>query len=138
MTGVPFFSLQRLHSELRPDLDNAIARVLDRGNVILGEELLSFECEFAAYCGATHAIGVGNGLDALALILRGLDVSSGSEVIVPGHTFIATWLAVSQVGATIVPVDIDSRIQYRSCCGGRCNNAADAGHHCRSSVRTAC
>ena len=107
MGGVPFFSLQRLNCELRPKLINAAARVIDRGNVILGEELERFESEFAAYCEVLHAIGVGNGLDAMTLILRGLDAGRGSEVIVPGHTFVATWLAVSQTGATIVPVDID-------------------------------
>jgi dTDP-3-amino-3,4,6-trideoxy-alpha-D-glucose transaminase len=107
MTGIPFFSLQRLNRELRPDLINAATRVIDRGNMILGEELERFESEFAAYCGASHAVGVGNGLDAMTLILRGLNVGRGSEVIVPGHTFLATWLAVSQTGATIVPVDID-------------------------------
>ncbi len=75
--------------------------------MILGEALERFEAEFAKYCGVSHAVGVGNGLDAMTLILRGLDIGKGSEVIVPGHTFVATWLAVSQTGATIVPVDID-------------------------------
>lgn len=84
-----------------------MARVVTRGNMILGEELERFEADFANYCGAAHAVGVGNGLDALTLILRSLDIGYGSEVIVPGHTFIATWLAVSQTGAAIVPVDID-------------------------------
>ena len=107
MTGVPFFTMQRLNRELRSNLITAAARVIDRGNLILGEELERFESEFAAYCGVSHAIGVGNGLDALTLILRGLNAGRGSEVIVPGHTFIATWLAVTQTGATIVPVDID-------------------------------
>ncbi|MDT7950950.1 MAG: DegT/DnrJ/EryC1/StrS family aminotransferase [Acetobacteraceae bacterium] len=107
MPGVPFFSMQRINRELRPDLMGAAGRVIDRGNVILGEELERFEAEFAAYCGAAYAIGVGNGLDAMTLILRGLGVGPGDDVIVPGHTFIATWLAVSQAGANIVPVDID-------------------------------
>jgi dTDP-4-amino-4,6-dideoxygalactose transaminase/2-polyprenyl-3-methyl-5-hydroxy-6-metoxy-1,4-benzoquinol methylase len=96
-----------LNSELRPNLIDAAAHVIDQGNVILGEALERFESEFAAYCGVSHAVGVGNGLDAMTLILRGLDIGRGSEVIVPGHTFVATWLAVSQTGATIVPVDID-------------------------------
>ena len=107
MTGVPFFSLQRLHAELRPQLDRDIARVLDGGAFVLGHESERFESDFANYCGVNHAVGVGNGLDALVLILRGLGIGRGDEVIVPGHTFIATWLAVSQVGATIVPVDVD-------------------------------
>jgi len=104
---VPFFSLERLNRELRASLDEIMARVMLRGNMILGEELERFEADFAAYCGAEHAVGVGNGLDAMTLILRSLDIGCGSEVIVPGHTFIATWLAVSQTGATIVPVDIN-------------------------------
>jgi dTDP-3-amino-3,4,6-trideoxy-alpha-D-glucose transaminase len=107
VSGVPFYSLQRQHAELRAELDSATARVIDSGRMILGRELEQFETAFAAYCGVRHAIGVGNGLDALTLILRALGVGPGSEVIVPGHTFIATWLAAEQVGATIVPVDID-------------------------------
>lgn len=107
MSIVEFFSLQRQHAEIRSQLDTATARVLESGRFILGAELDRFESGFAFYCGVKHAIGVGNGLEALALILRALDVGPGHEVIVPGHTFIATWLAVRQVGAIEVPVDID-------------------------------
>jgi dTDP-3-amino-3,4,6-trideoxy-alpha-D-glucose transaminase len=75
----------------------------------MGDELERFESEFAAYCGAGHSVGVGSGLDALVLILRALGVGPGDEVIVPAHTFIATWLAVSQVGGRPVPVESDER-----------------------------
>ena len=72
----------------------------------MGPELEAFESEFASYCKATHCVGVGNGLDALVLSLRALDIGPGDEVIVPANTFIATALAVSQVGARVVLVDV--------------------------------
>ena len=78
---------------------------MDSGWYILGPEVEAFEGEFAAYCGVDHCIGVANGLDALILILRALDIGKGDEVIVPGNTYIATWLAASHVGATPVPVE---------------------------------
>ena len=102
-----FFDLRRLHSQIRPELDEAIARVMDSGVFLLGEELAAFENEFAAYCGVRHCVGLGSGLDALHLALRALDIGPGDEVIVPGLTFIATWLAVSHCGATPVPVECD-------------------------------
>jgi dTDP-4-amino-4,6-dideoxygalactose transaminase len=74
----------------------------------MGEELRSFETEYADYCGAAHCVGVGNGLDALVLALRALGVGPGDEVIVPSNTYIATWLAASHVGATPVPVEPDA------------------------------
>ncbi|HRX00434.1 MAG TPA: DegT/DnrJ/EryC1/StrS family aminotransferase, partial [Cyclobacteriaceae bacterium] len=82
------------------------------GWYIQGEELEAFEREFAAYCGVSHCIGVGNGLDSLHLILRAMGIGSGDEVIVPAHTFIATWLAVSYTGARPVPVDIQDDDSY--------------------------
>ncbi len=105
-----FFDLGLDEPELRAALDAGYRRVMDRGWAILGPELAAFESEFAAYCGAEHAIGVGNGLDALVLALKAAEVGPGDEVIVPAHTFAATWLAVEAVGATLVPVesDIDS------------------------------
>jgi dTDP-4-amino-4,6-dideoxygalactose transaminase len=77
------------------------------GQFILGPEVTAFEEEFAAYCGTRHAIGVGSGLDALRVILLGYEVGRGDGVIVPSNTFIATWLAISQAGATPVPVEPD-------------------------------
>jgi dTDP-4-amino-4,6-dideoxygalactose transaminase len=107
--NVPFLDLRSAHAELRPQLDAAFARVTASGVFILGEEVEAFERAFAAYCGARHCIGVGNGLDALHLALRAVGVGEGDEVIVPSHTFIATWLAVTYSGATPVPVEPGQR-----------------------------
>lgn len=102
---VPFLDLHAAYLELKTDIDAAVARVLDSGWYILGPEVEAFEAEFAAYCEAEHAIGVANGLDALHLALLAIGIGSGDEVIVPSNTYIATWLAVSQCGATPVPVE---------------------------------
>jgi len=102
---VPFLDLRAAYLELKPEIDAAVARVLGSGWYIGGEEVESFEAEWAAYCEAKHAIGVANGLDALHLALRAMGVGQGDEVIVPSNTYIATWLAVSQCGATPVPVE---------------------------------
>ncbi len=104
---VPFLDLRAAYRELKPEIDAAVARVLDSGWYIGGEEVESFEVEWAAYCEAYHAVGVGNGLDALHLALKALGVGPGDEVIVPSNTYIATWLAVSHCGATPVPVEPD-------------------------------
>jgi dTDP-4-amino-4,6-dideoxygalactose transaminase len=82
---------------------------MESGRFITGEEVRAFEREFADYCGARHCVGVGNGLDALHLILRALGIGDGHEVIVPSNTYIATWLAVSFAGAVPVPVEPDPR-----------------------------
>lgn len=102
---VPFNDLRAGYLELKDEIDAAVHRVLDSGWYILGPEVEAFETEFAMYCEARHAIGVANGLDALHLALRAMDVGAGDEVIVPSNTYIATWLAVSQCGATPVPVE---------------------------------
>ncbi len=102
---IPFLDVRAGYDELRPDIDAAIARVLESGMYILGEEVAAFEREYAAYCGCKHAIGVANGLDALHLALRAMGVGPGDEVIVPSNTYIATWLAASQCGAIPVPVE---------------------------------
>ena len=104
---IPFLDLKAPHMELRTEIDAAIARVLDSGWYILGPEVEAFEAEFATYCEATHCVGLANGLDALHLALRAMDVGPGDEVIVPSNTYIATWLAVSQCGAVPVPVEPD-------------------------------
>jgi dTDP-4-amino-4,6-dideoxygalactose transaminase len=106
---VPFLELKPTYVELRAELDAAYHRVMDSGWYLLGRELEAFEAEFAAYCEASHCIAVGNGLDALHLVLRAYEIGAGDEVIVPTNTFIATWLAVSYAGATPVPVEPDSR-----------------------------
>jgi dTDP-3-amino-3,4,6-trideoxy-alpha-D-glucose transaminase len=106
---IPFLELKSGYLELEDELLHATRRVLSSGWYLLGSELKAFEREWAEYCGASHAVGVGNGLDALVLALRALDVGPGDEVIVPANTFIATWLAVSQVDATIVPIEPAAR-----------------------------
>lgn len=95
------------YTELKPELDAAVMEVLASGHYILGPKVEAFEAAFAAYCGARHCVAVANGLDALILSLRALNIGPGDEVIVPSNTFIATWLAVTQVGATLVPVEPD-------------------------------
>ena len=102
---IPFLDLKAPHVELRAEVDAAIARVLDSGWYVLGPEVDAFEAEYAAWCEARHAVSVANGLDALHLALLAMDVGPGDEVIVPSNTYIATWLAVSQCGATPVPVE---------------------------------
>lgn len=104
---IPFLDLRAAYLELKPEIDASIARVLESGWYILGPEVESFEAEWSEYCGANHAVGLANGLDALTLALRALDIGPGDEVIVPSNTYIATWLAVSAVGATPVPVEPD-------------------------------
>lgn len=104
---IPFLDLKSPYLELKAELDEAIARVVSSGWFILGPEVDAFEAEYAAYCGAAHCVSVANGLDALHLALRAMDVGPGDEVIVPSNTYIATWLAVSQCGATPVPVEPD-------------------------------
>ncbi|HLP98570.1 MAG TPA: DegT/DnrJ/EryC1/StrS family aminotransferase [Sideroxyarcus sp.] len=102
---VPFLDLAAGHAQLGADIDLAIQRVVRSSHFVLGEEVEQFEREFSAYTEAAHCIGLGNGLDALHLALRAMGVGPDDEVIVPAHTFIATWLAVSHCGATPVPVE---------------------------------
>jgi len=104
---VPFLSLKPIHDEAGAALDEACRRVMRSGWYILGPEVESFEERFASYCGTKHCVGVGNGLDAMMLVLRAWGVGEGHEVIVPSNTYIATWLAVSHVGARPVPVEPD-------------------------------
>lgn len=102
---IPFLDLGAAYRELKHEIDGAVARVLDSGWYILGPEVDAFEAEWANYCQARHAVGVANGLDALILALRAVDAGHGDEVIVPSNTYIATWLAITAVGATPVPVE---------------------------------
>jgi len=104
---IPFLDLKAAQQELIAELEQGFDRVLNSGWYILGPEVEAFEKEYAAYCEAEHCVGVANGLDALHLALLALDVGLGDEVIVPSNTYIATWLAVSQCGATPVPVEPD-------------------------------
>ncbi len=104
---VPFLDLSAATGELGTEIDIAALRVIASGWYIQGPEVEAFERAYAAYTQAAHCVGVGNGLDALHLALRAMDVGPGDEVIVASNTYIATWLAVSQVGATPVPVEPD-------------------------------
>lgn len=106
---IPFLDLKAPHVELRQQLQSAFDRVIDSGWYILGNEVKEFEREFAEYCEVKYCIGVGNGLEALHLILRAYGIGEGDEVIVPSNTYIATWLAVSYAGATPIPVEPDER-----------------------------
>ena len=104
---VPFLDLGSLHQSIRAPLNEAYDRVMNSGCFVMGHELEAFESEFAAYSEVAHCIGVGNGLEALHLLLRAYGIGLDDEVIVPSNTFIATWLAVTQSGATPVPVEPD-------------------------------
>lgn len=104
--NVPFVDLRRSVSSVRGELDDAVSEVLDEGWFILGGKLGRFEEDFARYCGSDHAVGVASGLDALSLSLRAAGIGVGDEVAVPAQTFIATWMAVSSVGATPVAIDV--------------------------------
>lgn len=107
MQTIPFFDFTTAIRSHRGEFMDAVAAVIDGGRYILGDHLARFESDFSEFCQVRHSIGVGSGLDALEIILRALDIGPGCEVIVPGHTFIATWLAVTHTGATVVPVDIE-------------------------------
>lgn len=106
---IPFVDLKSVNARHRQELRAAFDRVLSSGWYILGEEVAAFETEFARYCGSQHCVGVGNGLEAMHLVLRAWGVGAGDEVIVPSNTYIATWLAVSYCGATPVPVEPDAK-----------------------------
>lgn len=109
MKQIHFLDLKMLYQELKEELDAAYRRVMKSGSFILGEEVDAFEKEFAKYCNVKDCIGVGNGLEALHLIIRAMDIGPGDEVIVPANTYIATWLAVSYAGATPIPVEPDKK-----------------------------
>ena len=106
---IPFVSFLPMERELNNDIRAAFDRVFTRSWYIEGIEDEAFEKAFAAYCGSKYCIGVGNGLDALMLSLKALDIGEGDEVIVPSNTYIATALAVTYVGATLVFVEPDIR-----------------------------
>lgn len=104
---IPFLDVGAINEQVRQELEVSGQRVMRSGVFILGGELEAFEYELSQSQGVAHAVGVGNGLDALTLTLVALGIGPGDEVIVPAHTFIATWLAVTHSGANVVPVDID-------------------------------
>lgn len=108
---VPFLDFARLNAPYRAELERAVAEVIKSGRYILGPEVARFERAFSEYIGAPHAIGVGNGFDALSLILRGYKamgiMADGDEVIVPANTYVATILAVTHNGLVPVLVEPD-------------------------------
>jgi dTDP-4-amino-4,6-dideoxygalactose transaminase len=104
---VAFLDLRAAYLELQDEIDAAIRRVCNSGWYILGPEVEEFEALYAEYLGVSHCVGVGNGLEALQLTLRALGVGAGDEVIVSSNTYIATWLAVTNVGATPIAVEPD-------------------------------
>lgn len=105
ISNIPFLDLLSVYKSYESEFDAAYKRVMCSGQWILGQELERFECEFADSHSAGYAVGVANGFDALELSLRAVGVKPGERVLVPAHTFIATWLAITAVGALPVPVE---------------------------------
>ena len=97
-----------MHKEMYSDINDKIKEVIANNDFILGAEVSAFESEFAQYCNAKYCVGVGNGLDALTLTLLAYNIGPADEVIVPAHTFIATWLAVKNTGAKPVGIDVEN------------------------------
>ena len=120
---VPMVDLRAQYLRIQEAVDTAIARVVASTQFIGGEDCRLFEQEFAAFCGARHAVGVANGTDALALALRAYGVGPGDEVVTVANTFIATGEAILLNGATPVFVDVDERLVHD---GPR---EARSGHH---------
>lgn len=104
---IPYASPLSQYQSHREEILEAVKRVLEGGNYILGPEVAAFERAFAAYCGVDHAVGVASGTDALILALRALNIGPGDEVVTVSHTAIATVAAIIATGATPVLVDID-------------------------------
>ena len=111
---IPFSKFDNMHFPIKDEMISKFSEMYDNGWFIQGSECKEFEKEFAQYCGAKNCIGVGNGLDAIYLTLRALEIGDGDEVIIPSNTFIATALAVSYAGATPVIVDPDD-VTYNMC-----------------------
>jgi dTDP-4-amino-4,6-dideoxygalactose transaminase len=109
MKSIPFYSLHVQHQLIEKETKSVFADLFNDGRFILASRLKNFEEEFAHYTGGKYCIGVANGLDALYISLKILGISEGDEVIVPSHTYIATWLAVSRAGAVPVPVEVDEQ-----------------------------
>ena len=106
---ISFLDLKKINLNHQTEIQSAMNQVLENGWYILGEQVKAFEEDFALYCQVKHCIGVGNGLDALHLIIRALDIKKDDEIIVPANTYIATWLAITYAGAVPVPVEPDQK-----------------------------
>ena len=125
--AIPQSNPAALVAELRSEIDSVFARVLDSGRYILGEEVELFEREWASWCGLEYAVGCANGTDALELILRSLDLPSGSRVLAPSHTAVATIAAIVRSGHRPMLADVDAftyGLDPRSV--ARCLDAASA------------
>ena len=104
---IKFLDLEKVNNRFRDEIDFRIKTILDKGWYLQGEENEKFSRNFAAYCGVKHALGVGNGLDALRLIIKAYGFGAGDEIIVPANTYIATILAITDNGCTPVLVEPD-------------------------------
>ena len=131
---IPFLDLAKVNQRQADDLAAAARRVIDGGWYVLGQEVTAFEKEFAAYCGVKHCVGVGNGLDALVLILRAAiirgEMKPGDEVLVPANTYVATVLAVMQ--AQLTPVLVEAAAETFNITAAAAARAADAGGRVRA------
>jgi len=106
---IPFLDLKKVNEPFEADFEQAYKDFIESGWYVLGEKVTSFEEEYADFNTTSHAIGVANGLDALVLSLKALHIEAGDEVIVPSNTYIASWLAISYVGA--IPIPVEPRIE---------------------------
>lgn len=104
---IPFLRLEELHKPLENEFIGVFSDCVKTNQFILGSNVTKFEDEFAAFCGTKYAVGVASGVDALKISLLSIGIAKGDEVIVPAHTFIATWFAVSEIGAIPIPVDVN-------------------------------
>jgi len=104
---IPFLSLSPQHDAIRQEAQDALTRVYDKNWFILGDALTAFEEAYAAFCGTSRCVGVGNGYDALVVALKTCGIEKGDEIIVPANTYVATWHAAAQTGAILRPVEPD-------------------------------
>ena len=104
---IPFLDVEKINLRFKDDFNNVFEKFLKSGKTILSEQTEAFEKEYAKFCGTKYCVGVSNALDGLHLVLRAWNIGKDDEVIVPSNTYIATWLAVSQVGATLIPIEPD-------------------------------
>ncbi len=109
MKSIPFLSFNKMHGTIKSKIQQAFENVYDSHWYILGRNVELFEKQYAEYCQTKFCVGVGNGLDAIIIALKTLNIGKGDSVIVPSNTYIATWLAVSYVGAEIIPVEPDEK-----------------------------
>src|SRR5688572_15343975 len=102
---IPFLSFARMNADVKAETLHNFEQFFDKAWYVLGEQVSAFETEYANFNQTAHAVGVANGLDALIIALKSLNIGNGDEVIVPSNTYIASWLAVSYVGAKPIPVE---------------------------------